>query len=105
MWERRFGGDRGLIGRSITLDGSPHIVIGIMPEGFAFPTRAEVWTSLGAQSDSPGWSNRGNHPGIFAVGRLADGVDLDAARAEMTSIAALLGEQHPDTNAHTAVLG
>jgi putative ABC transport system permease protein len=52
LWHRRFGGDRAVLGRSITIDGNPLTVVGIMPPGFDFPDRAELWTPLEIHSES-----------------------------------------------------
>lgn len=44
LWERRFGGDPGIVGRDVLLDGTPHAIIGVMPRGFSHPYDAELWT-------------------------------------------------------------
>jgi putative ABC transport system permease protein len=94
LWRRRFGGDRGLLGRSVTVEGEPHTVIGVMPEGFAFPARVEAWTPL-ALEVLP--EQRGAHY-LGVVARLRPGVSLAATQAEMTGIAARLERQYPDAN-------
>lgn len=99
LWQRRFGGDPALLGRAVMLDGKDYIVIGIMPETFAFApfwaTKAEMWTPLaldGRKQDRGGRSLR-----VF--GRLKDGVDLKMAQAEMDTVSYRLAQQYPKTNA------
>src|SRR5215469_2166426 len=99
LWQRRFGGDAHIPGRSFTLNGEPYQVIGVMPRGFQFPPfwqeKAELWAPLvtppGRIHDRAGSSLR-----IFA--RLKHGVSLDQARAEMTAIARRLEIAYPRTN-------
>src|SRR5262245_3043468 len=64
LWERRFGGDSKVIGRTLTLNDLRYTVIGVMPQGFNFPTRAEMWIPVGTLSDQPDWRSRGRHPGL-----------------------------------------
>ena len=97
LWQRRFGGDPAIVGRQVTLNGRGYTVVGVMPQGFLFPNRAELWVPLG-QLSQPSWGNRDNHLGLFGVARLKDGVTLDEARADLNMIAANLEEQYPDTN-------
>jgi putative ABC transport system permease protein len=96
LWQNRFGGDLRILDRSISLDGRPFTVIGVMPADFAFPNRADVWVpaALSAQA----WQFRGNHPGLYGVARLKPGVTLERARAEMHAIGVRLQQQYPDTN-------
>jgi putative ABC transport system permease protein len=99
LWQRRFSSDPRIVGRQITLNDKPHQVIGIMPAAFRFPPandRNELWLPLGRNADR--LKDRGNHPGIYAIGRLKPGVSLDAAAAEMNVIAAQLEREHPDSN-------
>ena len=103
LWQRRFGGDPGLVGRAISIQGERRIVIGVLPERFRLDGEADVVLPLGPWSAGR-TEERGSHPGLWAVGRLAPGTGLEAARAEMASIAAALAERHPDTNAHNGVV-
>jgi putative ABC transport system permease protein len=98
LWQRRFGGDRAIIGQSITLNDKQYEVIGVMPEGFQFPTRAELWMPVGQESGNPSWAQRGNHPGLYGIARLKPGVTLEQARANMDSVAVQLEQQYPDSN-------
>jgi predicted permease len=101
VWQRRFGGATDIVGRVIRLNGEPFTIVGVMPAGFDFPGGivygpAEVWVPAGLRSAD--WSNRDQHPGLYAVGRLRDGIALDAARADLTSIAAQLEQEYPMSN-------
>ena len=80
-WQARFGGDRGILGQAVTLNASPVSVIGVMPKGFAFPTpEARLWLQLPIDPANPG--GRSSHS-THAIGRLARGVDLASAQAEL----------------------
>ena len=103
LWQRRFGGDTKVLNQPITLNGKSYIVIGVMPASYLFPNRAEMWVPVGQVSDSPGWENRGNHPGLYGVARLKPGMTQEQAQADMDLIAANLEKQYPDNNAGNRV--
>jgi putative ABC transport system permease protein len=86
LWRRSFGGDPAILGRKITFEGAPRIVIGVMPAGFAFPGNdTEAWLPLPRfNPDSLG--DRASHY-LWMVGRLKPKATLDAARAEANGIA------------------
>lgn len=94
LWQRRFGGDRGIVGRSLNLNGESFQVIGVAPQGFEMPNKAEIWVPL--DMDFAG-GPRGAHF-LGTVGRLKDGVSLEKAEAEMIGIAAQLARQYPESN-------
>jgi predicted permease len=103
LWQRRFGGDPAIVGRSLQLDGEPYEVVGVMPASFRFApfwqTRAEMWTPLtlaGRLHDRGGRSLR-----LF--GRLAAGVNHAEAQAEMSAIAGRLATAHPQTNTDVTI--
>jgi putative ABC transport system permease protein len=101
LWQRRFGADRDVVGKTLNLDGQLYTMIGVMPPGFAFyPSpiyRADLWMPLGLFVNN--WmGNRNARPGIYAVGRLKDGVTIEQARTEMETIAARLEQQYPESN-------
>jgi len=103
LWQRRFGGQTSILNQPITLNGKSYTVIGIMPQSFAYPSRAEMWVPVGQLSDQPSWKERGNHPGLYGVARLKPGVTFEQANADMNNIAANLEKQYPDSNASTRV--
>ncbi len=96
LWERRFGADPDLIGRTLILDGVAHTVVGIMPDDFIFPSpRRELWVPLVLD---PAKQERSSHS-YAAIGRLKPGVTLPAGRAELNTIAKRLEQEYPDSNA------
>lgn len=103
LWRRRFGASRGILGQSILLDGNPYTVIGVMPRGFDFPGKIQLWVSLGALRAGKSLSQRGNHPGIVGIARLRPGYTLAQARAEMTAIAHRLALAYPKSNTGVGV--
>src|SRR4030095_11645323 len=76
LWQRRFGADPNIIGETLTFDGRSFTVIGIMPASFLFPNQVEMWTPVGQLAKDPGWENRGNHPGLYAMARLKPGMTV-----------------------------
>ena len=107
MWQRRFGGDRAIIGRKLTLDQEPFTVVGVMPRGFNFPSetgmpaymalgpRCEAWVPFAPSETRE--KNRGAH-NLAVVGRLKPDVGLTTAQAEMTTLAGRFAQQFPDSN-------
>jgi predicted permease len=93
LWQRAFGGDPGVLGRKLDLDGRPHVVIGIMPPAFHYPDQeSELWTPF--QFDNSAFADRNNNY-LNGVARLRPGVSLEQARAEMNVIAGQLKRQYP----------
>jgi len=103
FWQRRFGGQLSVLNQPLTLNGKSYTVIGIMPEGYTFPSRVEMMVPVGQLSDQPSWQQRGNHPGLYGVGRLKPGVTMGQAQAEMDNLAANLEKQYPDSNSGNRV--
>jgi len=103
FWQQRFGGSPTVIGTSIELNDRPFEIIGVMPEGFAFPER-DIWLP---QTVLSGWDAREARRGTDSwrvVGRLAAGQSLEAARAEMSDIASRLERAYPSENAGLGVI-
>jgi putative ABC transport system permease protein len=94
LWRRRFGGDPGIIGRAVRIDGGSVTVVGVMPAGFGFPIKAEIWKPMAAVFDE---KDRGHHF-AYGIGRLRSGVTIEAARAEIGKTAAAVAREHPKTN-------
>jgi putative ABC transport system permease protein len=103
LWRARFNGDPALVGRPIVLNNEPHVVVGIMPPAMRFPSRlTDVWLPLGPViATFP--PSRGNHPGLYAVGRLKPGVTFERAVADMDTVARRIEAAHPDTNRNVSV--
>jgi predicted permease len=98
LWQKRFGGDSQILGRTLTLNAKSYTVIGVLPPDFRFRRQSDLYVPLG-QWDSVELRDRENHPGLHVVGRLKPGVTMAAAQAEMTSIARALAQKYPKTNA------
>jgi putative ABC transport system permease protein len=95
LWQRRFGGDPGILGKPITLSGEVCTIVGVLPENFAYPVNAEIYSPLRITPKSAG--NRQFHS-YYAVGRLKHGVPVQSAQAEIDNITARLEQQYPATN-------
>ena len=96
LWQRRFGGDRTIIGRQLTLNRQSFTVVGITPADFEYGLDADVTVPIGLSAER--FSPRGRDPGIDTVARLKPGVSVEAANAELNTIAARLEQQYPETN-------
>jgi len=97
FWQNRLGGNEEVIGSTLTLDGIPNTVIGVMPPTFAFPPEAEapdLFVPIGQAA--PYLGGRTSHPGIFAIGRLSDGVTFEQARADMERVTNAMAAEYPD---------
>lgn len=95
-WTDRFGADPGIVGSDIVLEGQAVTVVGVLPPGFALPDPAELW---GPRSWKPYDEPSRAADYMTGFGRLAPGVALEQARAEVDRLAASLSETHPRTNA------
>ena len=93
-WQKRFAGREDVLGQTVTLDGAPNTIIGVLPRDFHFAPAepAEFWTA--EHDESP---CRGCH-WLYGVARLKDGVSILTAAADMTAIAQQLEKQYPDSN-------
>ncbi|HEX8894605.1 MAG TPA: ABC transporter permease [Terriglobales bacterium] len=106
LWARAFGSDPSVLGRRLTLDGQSFTVIGVLPSSHFHPSWRgfDAFTSLGRMEDELGGpTRRGEHPGIYAYGRLKSGVSVEQAQANMVEVATQLGKQYPKTNAGSGV--
>jgi putative ABC transport system permease protein len=95
FWQHRFGGDRSLLGKTITLDGAPYTVVGIMPPSFQYPSFTELWTPLTA---TPVPANNRAYRYLRVMARLKPGVTIQQAQTEMNTIASRLAHEYPKTN-------
>ena len=98
LWQRRYGGDVTLVGRSILLDGIPTKVVGIMPRGFFFQDRknSDYWAPTAFTPEQ--WARRQSHF-LTVVARLKPGVTREKAQKDMETIALRLQQQYPESNA------
>jgi putative ABC transport system permease protein len=100
LWRRRFGGDPGVIGRTLEFDSGRTTVVGVMPADFKLPASAEAWT--------PVWQDSGEmrlraSRYYQAVARLKPNVTFAQAEAEMRTIAARLASQYPESDSNWSV--
>lgn len=95
-WQDRFEGDPAVVGRSVRLGSTFATVVGVMPEGYAFPMAHELWTPL--RTDVAGVEPR-RGVAINVFGRLAPGMSIQTAQAELTAIAQRIALEHPATHA------
>jgi putative ABC transport system permease protein len=102
LWQRRFGADPGLIGKSLSLKGTlgtrDFTVVGILPRDYAFYAPAELYVPIGLWGADGYLMKRENHDRTLALARLKPGVGLEQARAQMETIASRLRQQYPETN-------
>src|SRR5580658_1653282 len=101
-WQRYFGGDHGILGRNIDLNGVSYTVVGVLPPGVAYPTAGEFWMPLSLM-DKESQTRRVGHT-LDVLGRLKPGIDLAKARADMQTVAARLAQAYPATNRNIGVL-
>ena len=100
LWQRRFGGDPGLIGRTLRLNGQQYTVLGVMPPEFQFPTGREMWAPRIATERDRVIRGGGYLP---VIARLKPGVTAAQAEQEMAGIAARLAQEYPQANRERGV--
>ncbi len=102
LWQRRYGADPNIVGQKIRLNGREREVVGVMAPDFYFPSKAvELWVPMGWNQNDISMVRRPHF--LRAVARLKPNVTIEQARAEMTTIAAQLETQYPDTNTQMGV--
>lgn len=97
-WQRLFGGDRGVIGRTVRMDGQSVEIIGVVPDGRGYPEEAEFWLPGKYEPQMMSDENRGAS-WLRLIGRLAPGATLDQANAELRVISRSISERFPDDRA------
>ena len=100
VWQDRYAGDPGVLGRVVRVNDEPTTIVGVMPEGMRFPLNSDAWRPLQPTAELDLRDNRI----LSTVGRLAPGVALTAAQAELRALAGRLRLQYPDTNEHTGAV-
>ena len=99
LWQRKFGGDPNIVGRTMTLDGAPGYTIhGVMPPSFAFPTQSDLYRSSGISAD-PKYYERRDARDRLVLARLAPGTTIAQARDAIDGLAARLAREFPTSNA------
>jgi len=101
LWQRRFGADRGIVGKTILLDGEPHLVVGVMPRGFQFPREGiQIWTPVDFRA---GWGVRSRNTFyLYVVGRLKPDVSVERANTELEALSKALAQAYPENADATA---
>jgi putative ABC transport system permease protein len=95
LWQRRFGGDPNIIGKTITVNRLPLTIVGVMPNTLSYPVPGEIYAPL---TITPALaSNRQSHDS-YVIGRLKPGVSVQSAQADIDNITARLEQQYPETN-------
>ena len=97
LWQNRFQGDSGVIGRTVRITGAQATIVGVMPDGFAFPRTQELWAPL--RIDVSGYERR-QGIAIRILGRLAPGATLEQARTELTNLGRIAAGDFPHTHQH-----
>ena len=100
LWQSSFGGARDVLGRTVQLRGATYTIVGVMPPGFRFPERSDIWVPLQARYagyKADFWKARDFRPHT-AIARIKDGVTLEQARAEIAALGAKLAIEFPNTN-------
>jgi putative ABC transport system permease protein len=107
LWQRRFSGDRDIVGHTIVLDDRNYTVIGVMPPGMNYPRQAELPKGYSTWSVTDVWTPFAHSPqeranrqsrNYLVLARLKPGVALATAQAEMSAIAAALAHEYPEFN-------
>ena len=92
LWQRRFSGDRNIVGRTVTIDLEPYTVVGVMPRGFAFPDNGQAWTPFVPRRDEV----HGNRGYAGAIGRLKPGATPQLAQRDLDVIMERLAREFPE---------
>src|SRR6266550_6738490 len=99
VWRTHFGGDRNVLGRVVTINGKRATIVGVMPAGWRFPTKSDLWMPLQLEEKE---HPRGNYF-LFGIAKAKRGVSINSVRAELEAIAARLATEHPETNTGCSV--
>jgi predicted permease len=95
IWQDRYAGDPGIIGKAVRANGLPYTVIGVMPPNFQFPNRQSIWMPVQLDATK---LERGSGPWLEVIGRLKPGVSLDLANTDINAIARRLAVEYKATN-------
>src|SRR4249919_2355819 len=97
IWQRDFGGSPQVVGKGVRINGKPATIVGVMPQGFAFPQNEELWLPLYSEFPPKARKDPANiSPSV--IGLLKPGVSPDQATAEFTTLARHFAEAYPETN-------
>jgi len=99
VWQEHFAADKGVVGKTIPINGKQVTVIGVMPKGWRFPEICDIWMPLQFDEKT---NPRGNFF-LDCIGKVKKGVSIEQARAELEAITARIAAQHPETNTGVSV--
>jgi len=99
LWQRKFGGDTGVVGRQLTINGDSYTIIGVLPQSFQFALRpADLWLPY---QPTPNQLSRRYMHGTNLIGRLKPGVTATQAQSELSLIASRIEQQYKESHAGT----
>ena len=99
LWRQQFGADPSIVGRTLRTSELTFTIVGVLPEGFRFSRVEDVFAPVGLTvTPTSGWLDRGNHFGLYAIGRLKPGITVRQAQAEVDHVYADLKRAYPNTN-------
>ncbi len=102
LWQGWFGGDEGIVGRKVQIDGAPRTIIGVLPQGFYFRDRdVDLWEPIGLNPAQDYRKTDGRW--LFAIGRMKPGVTYGEAQRQMTALASRLENEYPAFNKNWTV--
>jgi predicted permease len=93
LWRRVFGGDPGVVGRTIDIDGVPNTVVGVMPAQFDYPSESEIWAPLSFSPNDLSENSRGGH-GLEVLGRVKPGLSFAQVQGDMDRVGKTMIDQH-----------
>ena len=100
LWQRRFGGDRGVVGRQVILGGKSTTIVGVMPQEFDYPAQSEAWRPFAVDLSKEERNNRY----VNVIGRLKPGTSVPQAQAQMDTINQRLAQTYSETNVGWGVI-
>jgi len=101
VWRNTFNSDPNILGRVLSLDLENYTIVGVMPPRFEFVVKTDMWAPLGGWlKPNSAWFDRGNHMGMYAIGKLRQGISVNQADTEMRQIAAQLEQEYPAVNSN-----
>jgi putative ABC transport system permease protein len=100
LWQRRYGSDRNIVGQSVVMNGENYTVVGVMPQGFRFPSNeVQLWTTFATiHAEGPTLTGNRKARNYRVIARLKPGATVETAQTEMNTVARRLEQQYPDTN-------
>ena len=103
FWQQRYGSDAGVLGRTLTLDGDPYTIVGVLPPTVGLGS-VDLWVPVGLSANDPSFT-RDNHPGLIGVGRLKPGVTIARMNNDLARISREIQAEHPKESAGIGATG